>query len=128
MPIEQEQRKTFRNKAVAARVRAILVERFPKAFAAQGQEKQPLKINIDSDILLAMPELTRKSLSYALADYTWGPTYCRHVTAGAARIGLDGEPCGTVSEAEAAFAADRLKMLRKKNKPKPQAERSAVDG
>jgi ProP effector len=131
--MESAKRRQFiKRQSIAEHVRAILVERFPAAFAGKGEEKKPLKIGIAEDLLLAMPELTRRNLAFALADYTWGPTYCRHVIAGAARIGLDGAPCGTVSEAEAAFATDRLKMLSKKHKPKPkpaqQAEGSAVDG
>ncbi|MBY6239853.1 ProQ/FINO family protein [Methylosinus sp. Sm6] len=124
-----ESRKIFRNKAIATRVRAILEERFPQAFAPAGAEKKPLKIGMDADILLAMPELTRKGLACALADYTWGPTYCRHVLAGAARVGLDGEPCGHVSDAEAAYAADRMKLFTKRQpKPGQPEKEAAADG
>ena len=93
--------------------RAALVERFPRAFAPKGAEKRPLKIGVDKDILAAMPEIGRRNLTWALEDYTRGPTYQRWLVEGAARVDLDGADAGTVSEHEAALARDRLSDIRK---------------
>jgi ProP effector len=94
-------------------VRQILCERFPLAFRGRGANKPPLKIGIGHDVQLAMPELPPIALVAALRDYASGPTYCRNLTAGAQRIGLDGEPAGQVSAAEADQAAFRMAVFRK---------------
>ena len=52
-------------------------------------------------------------MARALGDYTSGPTYLRACVAGAPRIGLDGKPCGEVSEQQAAHAKARLAALEK---------------
>ena len=101
----------MRKNPLARAVRALLHERFPDCFAGQGEEKPPLKIGIDRDILGAFPELGRRQLEVALLDYAHGPTYARNVIAGASRIGLNGEGCGYVTATEAAYAAGRMRAL-----------------
>jgi ProP effector len=103
--------KQRRLKAHAASVREILVDRFPLTFTGPGRDKRPLKIGIGNDILLALPELAGASVALALADYAWGPTYCRNVVAGAERIGLDGQVTGIVSEREAEHAKRRMRLF-----------------
>lgn len=88
----------------AARVRRILVERFPKAFAGWGESKPPLKIGIFDDLVAALPELPVAEIQQGLQDYTSGPTYTSSLTEGANRINLNGEPVGVVSADHAAFA------------------------
>lgn len=99
-------------RAHAAHVRALIAERFPACFSPKGAPlKRPLKIGIGLDLLLAMPELSAFSIGAALEDYTWGATYCAACVAGAARIDLDGQPDGSVSEAEARHAENRLALF-----------------
>ena len=92
-------------------VRRILVERFPQTFKPRGAPKPPLKIGIADDVMRAMPELSSKIVRIALADYTWGSTYCEQVVEGAMRIDLDGNPCGAVSKSEEEFAKRRLALF-----------------
>ena len=94
-----------------ATLRAIFHEKFPLAFAAKGAPKTPLAIGIADDLALALPEITAKHLRLALADYCNGPTYLRHCTEGAARIGLDGQPRGMVSASDARYAAARCATI-----------------
>ena len=74
----------------------------------------PLARGIDAAILEAMPELAvpggggKKLLRLMLAQYTRQGPYKAALQAGAARIGLDGQPCDTVTPREAESAAARL--------------------
>lgn len=95
----------------AQRVREILCDRFPLAFRAKGASKPPLKIGIGRDVQLAMPEPPPTALAAALRDYASGPTYCRNLVAGAQRIGLEGEPSGHVTHAEAKQAEFRMQLF-----------------
>ncbi len=109
--------------------RALLVEMFPACIQPQGAPKLPLKIGIDKDIRAAAPQIGGKALWIALQDYTGGKTYQRALVAGAARIGLDGQPAGVVTEQEAAHARHRLRRRPKapgaprpaRRHPQPQA-------
>lgn len=105
----------------AEHVRALLVHRFPKCFAGQGEPKKPLKIGIGLDVLLMMPELSGYSIGVALEDYTWGRRYCESMKVGAPRIGLDGEEDGAVTESEAQQAMHRLYMF---DQPRPHERKS----
>lgn len=109
--IDETARAAPRDDMRKMRVREILCERFPHCFAPKGGHKRPLKIGIANDILMALPDLSPADITAGLADYTWGPTYCRQCVVGAARIDLDGKPCGQVTEKEAAHMAARLQMF-----------------
>ena len=100
----------WRNKKAQA-LRNLLVETFPNCFSPKRTPKRPLKIGIIHDIIAALPETGVIRLRFALADYTGGPTYLENVIAGAERIDLQGNPCGVVTEPEAAHAAERLKGI-----------------
>lgn len=101
------------DRKIAERIRAILVERFPAAFAPKGGEKRPLKIGIFKAIRAELSDISENELALALEDYTWGPTYIRGLIAGAERIGLDGNPAGVVTAHEADHAASRMRMFAK---------------
>lgn len=103
--------------ARAAEGRARLAEAFPACFAPKARQKLPLAIGIRSEIREKLPTLSVAKLKAALKDYTSGPTYLRNVTAGADRIGLDGEPSGTVTEEQAEHAAQRLAKLNRRPPP-----------
>lgn len=99
------------------RVRLILSDRFPNCFRGFGEQKPPLKVGIDRDIIIAMPELTWGELMLGLTDYTFGKTYIENVIAGAARIDLNGNAVDIVTEVEAAHARYRFECLLDRPKP-----------
>ena len=88
-----------------------LVEMFPEVFSPKGVSKPPLKIGIHVDILARNDKLSRFKLRYTLACYTSGYRYLVNMVEGAERIDLDGNVCGQVTAAEAAYATDRIKAL-----------------
>lgn len=98
-----------RRKAEAGR--KLLESVFPLCFLPRKMPKRPLKIRIDQDIRLALPELARGDMALAMADYCGGPTYLRAMIVGAERIDLNGNPAGTVTAEEAEYAAGRLKAF-----------------
>lgn len=110
----------------AEHVRALLVDRFPKCFAGQGQTKRPLKVGIGLDVLLQMPELSGYSIGVALEDYCWGKKYCESMKAGDPRINLEGENEGVVRPMEADHAALRMRMFdAQRAQPAAPGERDA---
>lgn len=91
-------------------MREILARRFPNCFVRQGDrlsEKRPLKIGIRDDLMTRCPDLNQQWLARAIGDYCTGPKYSRIMIAGTERIDLDGNPAGTVSEADQANAEFR---------------------
>lgn len=112
------------------RTRAELVERFPLAFAGKGEQKRPLKIGIREDIKAAWPEVSDDDLGRALMDYTGGFKYLRNVAAGQARLDLDGQPCGIVTEGEAIHAGVKVgkihRLAAKRRKRVIEADRLAA--
>ena len=102
-------RSAIQRKTRTARIE--LRRRWPQVFAGPKAPKRPLAIGIRQAILSAAPDLDRADVWLALDDYTAGPTYLRACVAGAARIGLDGEPDGVVTASEAAFAAKRAAQI-----------------
>jgi ProP effector len=90
-------------------IRRMLVEQFPDCFKGPGQPKPLLMIGISGEIMLRLPELTRRDLGFALFDYTGGSTYLRSFVPGAQRIDLDGSPVAEVTEAEIQNAQLRLR-------------------
>ena len=102
-------RRKLRNTLRAAVVRVILVQRFPLAFLPKGSHKRPLKIGIFKDIRARCSDLASRDVHSALDDYTRGPSYLVGLQAGAARIDLDGNPCGVVDPSQADDAERRLR-------------------
>lgn len=98
-------------RAIGRDMRDRLAERFPQCFAGWGKPKRPLKRHIHVDIRRAMPDVPAKHISYALYDYTGGPTYLRSVLEGATRIDLDGQPAGVVNASQARHAEGCLRRL-----------------
>ena len=83
----------------------LLAEMFPRCFAVHEARRRPLKIGIHLDVMADIGGLvTSAELSTALGCYVGNRVYQKRIRAGAARIGLDGEPAGEVTETEAAFA------------------------
>jgi sRNA-binding protein len=99
-----------RKAAVLATV-TLLAERFPAAFFTFEGQRRPLKIGIAVDICEAVPELNKEHLQWALARYCMSPGYLRSLTVGAVRIGLAGDPAGSVTEEAAAKAVAMLAQV-----------------
>jgi ProP effector len=83
----------------------ILAERWPKCFAVDEKRRRPLKVGIADEVHALLPDI---DLSTALALYARSTSYMKALVADAVRIGLDGEPAGTVSAVHEAFARREL--------------------
>ncbi|WFU49162.1 ProQ/FinO family protein [Sinorhizobium terangae] len=101
-----------------------LSEKWPEAFNTRAPK--PLKIGIREDIRALDHELSDHDLKRALRAYTKLERYLKSLRAGAARVDLDGNPTGNVSEADAATAQALLRVRSAKEKtmrsPELQAE------
>jgi ProP effector len=93
-----------------------LAGQFPAAFLTDGSRK-PLKIGIWND--LALHGISRGVIQRGLAKYCSNYRYLVAMQEGAVRVGLDGEPAGTVTADEAAHARQQLAERLKPTKPPP---------
>jgi ProP effector len=98
----------------------VLVERWPKCFAVDEKQRRPLKIGIGEEIAGILTDI---DVSVALALYTRSPSYIEACVAGAVRIGLDGEPAGTVTAQQAAFARKIAAMQKRRETKQGDAAR-----
>jgi ProP effector len=103
--------KTARRARTAA-VIELLCERFPQTFNRNGP--RPLKVGVYADALAALGDAVQpRNLQSALRAYTSNARYLRALSAGACRVGLDGNPAGTVTAEDEAVAKARLAELAK---------------
>ena len=103
--------KTARRARIAATIE-LLCDRFPETFSRR--EPQPLKVGVHADLLAALDGMVEpRDLKSALAGYTSNARYLRALSAGACRVGLDGNPAGTVTAEDEAVAKARLAELAK---------------
>ena len=100
-----------------------LAERWPKCFAVKSCRRVPLKIGIATDITAAG---FAGDLALALRWYTGSTEYRQALKAGAARIDLDGNVAGSVSDLEARAAASVL-AKRSQSLPQPAKRLSLAD-
>jgi len=89
----------------------LLATRFPRTFFVDGSRRQPLKIGIFADLAAAELTVSSTQLRTALRVYTNSPGYLSAMCEGEARIGLDGQPAGRVSEEESKHARRKLAVL-----------------
>jgi ProP effector len=97
-----------------------LAERWPKCFAVDEKRRRPLKIGIAEEVRALLPDI---DVSAALAYYAHNPSYLKALVSGAVRIGLDGEPAGTVTAVHEAFAR---RELAKRETKQPAALRRPI--
>ena len=97
-----------------------LAERWPKCFAVDEKRRRPLKVGIVEEARALLPDV---DVSAALALYTRSTSYMKALVARAVRIGLDGEPTGTVSAVHEAFAR---RELAKRETKQPVAQRRPI--
>ena len=81
---------------------------YPPLFRSARANHRPLKGGIFSEIAARGPDLARSDLVTVLNIYTRRMTYLQSLVAGAARVDLDGTPCGEVTAADQVHAAARL--------------------
>jgi sRNA-binding protein len=86
-----------------------LKSKWPKAFS---DPPRPLGVGITASIIAQMNRpyyhKTQEEVSNAMEWWTRQPQYLKSCTVGAIRVNLQGQPVGSVSEAEAQFAAAEL--------------------
>jgi ProP effector len=99
------------NKDVKATI-AELGLAFPAAFTRDTASVRPLKLGIKND-LYAKCDASHRRIMAALRSYCNSIDYLMASTQGAARIDLDGQPAGVVTEAEAKHAMEALAVLAK---------------
>ena len=107
----------------------VLAQLWPACFTTDPRERRPLKIGIAGDIeAAACGALTQREIDLALGWYVRGGSYLWRMRPGADRIGLDGKPAGTVSDADAEHARARLAALKARRRPITKPGRSADAG
>lgn len=107
-----------RNARIIETTLALLVERYPAVFSMA--EPRPLALGIRDAIVSDNPALRPNCIGTALRAYASAPDYLRKLVEGAERIGLDGQPCGTVTAEEAAHALEQPKARQGKPRIKSQ--------
>lgn len=100
-----------KNRAANQAALQLICETYPEVF--NRDNVRPLKIGIQEE-LIADEKLAKNKIKRALASYVRSPYYFRSLKEGADRIGLDGQPSGTVSESEAEHAKQQLKEINKR--------------
>jgi ProP effector len=99
----------------------VLRAKFPQCFARLDQRsRQPLKIGIHADILVAAPEIDPTNLGKALQLYTHQTGYLAQCVEGRHRIDLSGEPAGIITAAEAEHARTLLAKCKGGRQRQPQ--------
>src|ERR1051326_8984626 len=92
-------------------LRALLALKYPAAFPAIGAPPcAPLAVGIDRALRARHPDVASRTLRLALRRYTSAPAYLALLTAGAARIDLDGSVVDKVSVDQAQHAATRRRQ------------------
>lgn len=94
---------------------AVLADFWPQTFSLYERRRRPLKLGIHRDIeAAAAGAITAEEIKVALRSYCCNIGYLLACKEGAARIGLDGEPAGSVTADEAANAASLVAYKRSK--------------
>lgn len=112
------------------KMRERLMKAYPNCFMPFGEIKKPLKIGIHRD--LADADFTTSAYEWrdvlcALADYVHGKGYYKAIVPGAIRVGLDGEPAGTVSDGAAADAARKLAKIERREAAVEAAKQREIE-
>jgi sRNA-binding protein len=84
----------------------LLAELYPRCFCRTN--RRPLKVGIYEEVISQHPEMSGPRIKRLLKKYTQCPEYWSTLTAGSARIDLEGNPVGTVTEADEADAKRKI--------------------
>ena len=103
-----------------------LMDRFPKAFPKDYDALRPLKLGIHADVLQRWPEVDPVLLRRALAHHTRRDGYLLALLhhRGDRRYDLDGQPVGTVTDADRAEAARWLDASTQRGQAKAEQVRT----
>jgi ProP effector len=89
----------------------------------------PLAIGIDKQLVARLPEIDRKVLRIALGIHTNTVRYLKTIEKASARLDLDGNPAGEVTEAQRKHASqilrERFKKIAEQRKAQQEAEEAA---
>src|SRR5260370_39212144 len=94
------------SKTEAAEIIAELASLYPKAFSTDPSRVRPLAIGV-KEVLFQQSKRSPKSLEKAMRRYTSQMGYLKATSEGAARVDLDGQEIGVVTEAQAEYAKGR---------------------
>jgi ProP effector len=103
---------------------AQLAELYPNCFR---QPCQPLKIGIHNDVIARHPELRPSLIASALKVYTRSPGYLETLKAGSARIDLEGNPVGAVTDAGEEDAKRKIAKATRRAAARAIEDRNAGD-
>jgi sRNA-binding protein len=103
---------------------AQLAELYPNCFR---QPRQPLKIGIHNDVIARHPELRPSLIASALKTYTRSLGYLEMLKAGSARIDLEGNLVGTVTDADEEDAKRKIAKAARRAAAKAIEARNAAD-
>ncbi|MBK8753021.1 MAG: hypothetical protein IPL99_15970 [Candidatus Competibacteraceae bacterium] len=101
---------------------AILMDRFPRAFPKDYDAIRPLKIGIHADLIQRLPEVDPGLLRRVLANHTDRDGYRLALLhhRGDRRYDLDGQPVGTVTDADRVEAAQQLEASTQRRQAKAE--------
>ena len=107
-------------------IHTLLMDRFPKAFPKDYDAIRPLKTGIHADLIQRLPEVDPVLLRRALANHTDRDGYRLALIHGRGdrRYDLDGQPVGTVTEADRAEAARLLEASTHRGQAKAERVRA----
>jgi sRNA-binding protein len=101
----------------------LLCERFPRCFFMFERKRLPLKVGIFDDIAAQLEgAIESRLLSAALTHYCCNLAYRAAQLEGVARIDLDGNPAGAVSDKDALSAARSAILAKAALREKKRAE------
>lgn len=121
---KSEQQKFSNSKEVIA----YLAQKFPLCFSLEGEAK-PLKIGIFQDLAAALEndeKVSKTQLRHALRQYTSNWRYLHGCKAGAVRVDLDGNACGSLEQEHADHAAEQLQQAKAKVAERKAQMRAAL--
>ena len=121
---KSEQQKFSNSKEVIA----YLAQKFPLCFSLEGEAK-PLKIGIFQDLAAALEndeKVSKTQLRHALRQYTSNWRYLHGCKAGAVRVDLDGNACGSLEQEHADHAAEQLQQAKSKVAERKAQMRAAL--
>src|SRR5262249_2259222 len=109
------------NRSHSAAVLELLRAQFPRCFSREGAPRRRQKVGIQNDVLLALGDgVPPSERGRALQVYVPNRIYQSRLRPSETRLDLNGEPAGTVTAGEAAFARAK-ERARKEQRPTPSS-------
>ncbi|QQS16767.1 MAG: ProQ/FinO family protein [Neisseriales bacterium] len=71
---------------------------------------RPLAIGIDQVIIASNPQFDQHLIRRVLSNHCQRPRYLKTIAKGGKRYGLDGKPCGVITQQEQAIAQKHFAM------------------